>query len=163
MSGAIRYTAAMRRHFVAPKGVHVDRSPVFPAIGDWQLAFGLGRLAPDERKALAQIIDTAELFQTEYGPVMAFPVDAELLTTLCAFNAEVEDLEPCLEDEEETDDDRWNDFCFDHSNGVPYLDDFEHEGAAISDPVATEMWHEAHVTGAEKDGIAVGRITAHER
>lgn len=75
------------------------RSPVIPAMPELALAFAIGKLAPPERRALAWIVETADVLEVEDDTFLLVPVDPLLLDILAAFGAEAEDREPCLEDE----------------------------------------------------------------
>ena len=91
-----------RRHMLIPEGAF---RPFVPVLPEAELAFAIGKLAPPERKALAQIVETADVPLVENRSWLLVPADARLLDTLAAFGAEAEDRELCMEDEVETDDD----------------------------------------------------------
>ena len=76
---------------------------LIPAIAYAELAFALGALAPPERRAMAEIADTADLFTVDDKSWLLVPASPQLLDTLAAFGAEAEDREPGLDDEAETD------------------------------------------------------------
>ncbi len=59
-------------------------------------------LTTAERKAMAQIAETADLLDTDAGAYLLVPVDGKLLDTLAAFGAELEDHE--MDDVGEDDD-----------------------------------------------------------
>ena len=99
-----------RRHMLIPKGAF---RPFIPVLPEADLAFAIGRLAPPERKALAQIVETADVLMVENRSWLLVPADARLLDALAAFGAEAEDREPFMEDEVESDDDTTNDLELD--------------------------------------------------
>ncbi len=74
-----------------------------PVLPEAELAFAIGKLAPPERKALAQIVETADVLLVGDRSWLLVPADPRLLDTLAAFGAEAEDREPFMDDEVETD------------------------------------------------------------
>ena len=82
-----------------PKPTPRRRKPYIPVLDQVGLAHMLGDLAPVERKAMAEIADTADLLDVEGRAWLLIPASPWLLDTLAAFGAEAEDREPCLEDE----------------------------------------------------------------
>ncbi len=81
--------------------------PFFPA--HW-LPWLLAPLVPAERKAMAEIAESAEILDVDGETWLLVPVTSqETLDTLAAFAAEGEDCQNDLEDEEEQDDDRDSD------------------------------------------------------
>lgn len=90
-------TSAFKRHALVPKPSGVERRKL-PAIEETELAFLLGSLAPDERKALAAIVETADLIQVGGSSFLLAPVTPAMLDTLAAFG-ECEERENDLEDE----------------------------------------------------------------
>ncbi|MGE3230255.1 MAG: hypothetical protein AB7J30_12555 [Hyphomicrobium sp.] len=102
--------------FPSPKFQKYARCPkprVFeriPAVASEKLAFLIGRMAPKEKRALAQIAATADLLIVEDRTWLLVPADRRLIDSLATFGAELEDLEPTdLEDGEEVDNDQNND------------------------------------------------------
>ncbi len=95
-----------RRHMLCPKGAF---RPFVPVLPEADLAFAIGKLAPPERKALAQIVETADVLLVGDRSWLLVPADARLLDTLTAFGAEAEDRKPFIEDEIESDDDATHD------------------------------------------------------
>ncbi len=79
----------------------------------------ISEVAPPERKALAQIVETADVLLVGDRSWLLVPADARLLDTLAAFGAEAEDCEPFMEDEIETDDDTNNDRELDDADLEP--------------------------------------------
>ena len=113
-----------RRAMLIPKP---SRRPRFiPALPDYELDHLIGKLAPPERKALAQICETADLLTVDERPWLLVPADPKLLDTLAVFGAEAEDRENDLENER---DDRDNDNALDFAmdRGVPVVDDGDRE------------------------------------
>ncbi len=96
-----RETAKARWYFVCPKPK--ARTRFVPSLPEQELRWIIGKLAPAERKALAQIAETADLLPTEAGDFLLVPADPKLLDTLAAVGAEAEDRELDLHDEVETD------------------------------------------------------------
>ncbi len=96
-----RETAKARRYFACPKPK--DRTRFVPSLPYEDLVWIIGKLAPAERKALAQIAETADLLPTEAGDFLLVPADAKLLDTLAAVGAEAEDRELDLHDDVEID------------------------------------------------------------
>ena len=82
-----------------PKPTRRRRAPYIPALDDIGLAHMLGSLAPDERVAMTQIADTADVLDVEGRLWLLVEASPWLLDVLAAFGAEAEDREPCLEDE----------------------------------------------------------------
>ena len=76
---------------------------LIPALAYHELAFAVGALAPPERKALAVIAESTDLFTVEGKSWLLTPAPPWLIDTLAAVGAEAEDREPGLDDEEETD------------------------------------------------------------
>ena len=91
-----------RRAMLTPKPSR--RRRFIPALPDFDLRYWVGKLAPPERKALAQICETADLLTVDDRPWLLVPADPRLLDTLAAFGAEAEDRENDLEDEPQADD-----------------------------------------------------------
>ena len=71
-----------------------------PALPDYELDHLIGKLAPSERKALAQICETANLLTVDEEPWLLVPADPRLLDTLAVFGAEAEDRENDLKSAE---------------------------------------------------------------
>ncbi len=76
---------------------------LIPALAYHELAFAVGALAPPERKALAVIAESTDLFTVEGKSWLLTPAPPWLIDTLAAVGAEAEDREPGLDDEAETD------------------------------------------------------------
>lgn len=87
MSGRRRYRVPRRRRWL------------MSALQADCLAWLLGSLAPDERQALAQIVDTADLFQAAGRDWLLVPADAGLIDRLATFAEAGADLEPGDDDE----------------------------------------------------------------
>ncbi len=86
-----------RREMLIPRPSR--RRRFIPALPDYELDHLIGKLAPPERMALAQICETADLLMGDDRPWLLVPADPRLLDTLANFGAEVEDRENDLEDE----------------------------------------------------------------
>ena len=84
----------------APKPEPEDREPFIPSLEFHQLMNFLGSLAPDERKALTQIAEEADLLEVEGRAWLLVPASGWLVDTLAAVNAASEDMEPHMEDED---------------------------------------------------------------
>ncbi len=85
-------------------------NPYIPSVGATELAWLFDPLIPAERKAMAEIADSADFLNVDGEVWLLAPITSqETLDTLAAFAAEGEDCENCLEDEIEEDDDRSND------------------------------------------------------
>ena len=99
-----RRTAMLRPKPKAQRGF-------IPPLPDHELAFLAGKLGPDERKALRQIVATADLIEAgDGGPWLLVPTTPTLIGALAAFEADAEDRENDLEDEpQDVDDDTNND------------------------------------------------------
>lgn len=107
-------TAQFRKHALLPKcSTRRDPLPVIPALPDWHLAEALTRFIPAEKKALAQIVDTADLAMLNGATVLVVPATPALLDALAAFGAEIEDCERDYEDEVEQDNDSDSDNALD--------------------------------------------------
>ena len=91
-----------RRAMLIPKPSR--RRRFVPALPDCALNHLIGKLAPPERKALAQICETADVLTVDDRPWLLVPADPRLLDTLAVFGAEAEDRENDLEDEPQRDD-----------------------------------------------------------
>lgn len=89
------------RHFLIPK---LGLPGYVPAMSDVELSWIIGGLMPEERRALAKIIDAADLLTVEGQAYLVAPVDNETLDTLAAFEAEAAERENDLEDEPILDD-----------------------------------------------------------
>ncbi len=83
-----------------PKPAPDDREPFIPSLEFHQLMDFLGSLAPDERKALTQIAEEADLLEVEGRAWLVVPASGWLVDTLAAVNAASEDMEPHMEDED---------------------------------------------------------------
>ena len=83
----------------AMKPTRRRRKPYIPALDQVGLAHMLGDLAPDERKAMAEIADTADVLVVEGRAWLLVPASPWLIDVLAALGAEAEDREPGLEDE----------------------------------------------------------------
>src|SRR5258706_2297314 len=94
---------ANRGAMLLPKPRHRTRFvPVIPE--DAGLARLLGDLAPEERKALAEIVDRSDLLMVDGRPWLLVEATPGLLDRLAAFQDGVHDLQPDLHDEIEQDD-----------------------------------------------------------
>ena len=82
-------------------------NPYIPSVGATELAWLLDPLIPAERKAMAEIADSADLLTVDGEVWLLAPITSQsTLDTLAEFASEGEDSENCLEDEIEEDDDR---------------------------------------------------------
>ncbi len=101
METTMQYSRAATRHMLLPKGKHKTFVPVMEHF--W-LPSVLGKLAPPERRAMAEIVDNADVLTVDGAIWLLIPVRRqETLDVLAAFGAEGEDRENDLEDEEEVD------------------------------------------------------------
>ncbi len=91
--------AVARTHMLCPKPR--DRSQSMPPLPEEALAWLIGRAIPSERKALAQIVETADLVMIDGEPWLVIPALGQLLDRLAAFQAEAEDREPDVDTEGE--------------------------------------------------------------
>ena len=117
-----------RRAMLIPKPSR--RRRFIPALPDYELDHLIGKLAPPERKALAQICETADLLTVDERPWLLVPADPKLLDTLLAvFGAEDRemDLEDDREKGEEDDRDSDNALDFAMNRGVVVVDDGDRE------------------------------------
>ncbi len=97
----MQYSRAAKRHMLLPKGKHKDKTFV-PVMEHFWLPSVLGKLAPPERRAMAEIVDNADVLTVDGAIWLLIPVRRqETLDVLAAFGAEGEDRENDLEDEEE--------------------------------------------------------------
>ena len=55
---------------------------LIPALPDWELSHVIGDPTPRERKALAQICETADVLTVDETPWLLVPADPRLLDTL---------------------------------------------------------------------------------
>ena len=108
----------------------------------------IGKLAPPERKALAQICETADLLTVEQGAWLLVPADARLLDTLAVFGAEAEDREMDLEDEPQADDEP--------PIGGPMDDEREFDDGDLEDDFPAER--RCYIEGRQLPGTAYGGI-----
>ncbi len=84
--------------------------PFIPSIGATELAWLLAALVPAERKAMAEIADSADILNVDGETWPPVPVTSqETLDTLAEFASDGEDRENDLDDEHGEDDDRAND------------------------------------------------------
>jgi hypothetical protein len=83
-----------------PKPTGVERRTI-PALPETELAFALGKLAHDERKAMDWIVENADLIRVrdDAPPFLLVEASPWLLDTLAAYGAETGDRENDLEDE----------------------------------------------------------------
>ena len=79
------------------------RTRYIPALPVHHLAGLIGGLAPNERKALDMIVETADVLAVGGRRWLLVPAPAGLIDLLATFGAEFADREWALEDEEETD------------------------------------------------------------
>ena len=106
-------TPAARKHFLYPKPN--PRSWRARMIPEDMVHFLTADLTTAERKAMAQIAETADLLDTDAGAYLLVPADGKLLDTLAAFGAGLEDRE--MDDVGEDDDaDEHDDREPDHDN-----------------------------------------------
>ncbi len=79
-------------------------NPYIPSVGATELAWLLDPLIPAERKAMAEIADSADLLTVDGEVWLLAPITSQsTLDTLAEFAALGEDCENDLEDEVETD------------------------------------------------------------
>ena len=95
-----RRPPSFQRYALCPKpeGVRKTTLPTFPEDCGPGLERFLGNLAPDERKALAAIVEDADLILVAGKAFLLSQVTAEMLDVLAAFG-ECEERENDLEDE----------------------------------------------------------------
>ena len=67
---------------------------------------GVGAAVMSERRALAQIVETADVLNVDGAVFLLVPALPELIDTLAAFGAEDEDREPEDEADDDMEDDR---------------------------------------------------------
>ena len=95
----MQYSRAAKRHMLLPKGKHKDKRFV-PVVGHYTLPWLLGELVPNERKAMAEIAESADMLEVNGEIWLLAPIhEQETLDVLAAFGAEGEDRENDLEDE----------------------------------------------------------------
>ena len=94
---------AQRRDMLLPKPPHPELTPYIPALPEHHLAGLIGDLAPNERKALDQIVQTADVLTVAERQWLLVPASQWLLEFLATFGAEFAECEWTLDDEEETD------------------------------------------------------------
>ena len=94
---------ARRQHMLLSKPPEGRRTRYIPALPEHQLAGLIGGLAPDERKALDWIVETADLLIVADRKWFLVPAPELLIDLMATFGAEFADCEWALEDEEETD------------------------------------------------------------
>ena len=81
-------------------------NPFIPSVGATELAWLFDPLIPAERRAMAELVETAEVLIVDGEMWLLAPVISQhMLDTLAAFASEGEDCENDLEDEIEEDDD----------------------------------------------------------
>ena len=112
-----------RKHMLLSKPPHGTRTRYIPSLPEHQLAGLIGGLAPDERKALDWIVETADLLTVADRKWFLVPAPELLIDLLAAFGAEFADCEWALEDEEETDLDG-----FDKEGDPLDVGELEHDG-----------------------------------
>ncbi len=133
------------------------RRRFIPALPDYELDHLIGRLAPPERRALAQICETADVLTVEQRAWLLVPADTQLLDTLAVFGAEAEDREMDLEDEAQADDEP--------SIGGSTHDEREFDDCDLEDdcPAARKRFaRERQGPGVTYNGITNGRY-AHSK
>lgn len=97
-----------------PKLRGSKRHNLIPVLPREALGFIIGNAAPDERKALAQIVETSDMIRLDDGrEFLLTPATPALVDRLAAFNAEGEDREWQEEDDVEVDDDSDSDNAWD--------------------------------------------------
>jgi hypothetical protein len=96
----------LSRTMAVPKDAWTGRRPraFIPTVDNDDLPFLLGRLAPAERKALQQIVETADLVTVNGKTWLLTPADPGLLDTLATIGTDGEDREGDLCDEPSTGD-----------------------------------------------------------
>ncbi|MBI1182122.1 MAG: hypothetical protein GC201_16380 [Alphaproteobacteria bacterium] len=106
-----------RRGLLFPKPRGRRRTHFVPTLPVDSLNWILGEAAPDERKALAQIVETSDLIRLQDGTeLLVIPTTPALLDRLAAFQAEGEDREWDHEDMKEEDDDSDSDNAWDYAH-----------------------------------------------
>ncbi len=94
----MQYSRAAKRHFLCPKGVY--KKPSVPVPECSVLPWVLDKLAPDERFAMAEIAENADVLEVDGEMWLLAPIASQrTLDALAAFGAEGEDVENDLEDE----------------------------------------------------------------
>ena len=105
-------------------------NPYIPSVGATELAWLLDPLIPAERKAMAELVETAEVLIVDGEMWLLAPVISQhMLDTLAAFASEGEDRENGLDDEIEEDLDT-SDYEPD-VEGEPTEDDLPERGRPI--------------------------------
>jgi hypothetical protein len=119
-------SAAFRRHALVPKPRNTDRCAVH-TFEITEVAYLFRTLASEERRVLAAIVETADLLLVDGAPPhLLVPAPEWFLDALSEFAAELEDLEPGADDEE---------------NGDREHDDCDREASVERGPV--DAWTEA--------------------
>ena len=105
-------------------------NPFIPSVGATELAWLFDPLIPAERRAMAELVETAEVLIVDGEMWLLAPVISQhMLDTLAAFASEGEDSEYDLEDEVEEDLDT-SDYEPD-AEGEPTEDDLPERGRPI--------------------------------
>ena len=100
--------------FAMPSNTGKRRASFIPSLPEGDLAFIIGHAAPDDRKALAQIVETSDMIRLDDGrEFLLTPATPALVDRLAAFNAEAEDREWQEEDDVEVDNDSDSDNAWD--------------------------------------------------
>ena len=79
---------ARRSAMLIPKPTRRQRKSFLPTLSDVGLTLMLGRLAPRERKAMATIAESADLFTVEDKSWLLVPAPPWLIDTLAVFGSE---------------------------------------------------------------------------
>jgi hypothetical protein len=75
------------------------QTPFMPSLPDYEIARLIGSLAPAEMKALHEIAENSDLITVGRERWLLVPASDALLDTLAGVGADMEDMEPGLDDE----------------------------------------------------------------
>ncbi len=75
METTMQYTRAAKRHFLCPKGVH--KKPSVPVPECSALPWVLDKLAPDERFAMAEIAENADVLEVDGEMWLLAPITSQ--------------------------------------------------------------------------------------
>ena len=92
------YQQKHERHFACPKPRKVEAIPVIPENG-YPFNTMIANLCPNERRALREICESADVLMVDDRPYLLAPVSKRTLDALAAFEADIEDAENDLCDE----------------------------------------------------------------